>query len=133
MNVPDILDKAASTIEQNGWIQGDYWSPGADFKPAAACPVCVLGAIATSATGDPVGLERSPDAFAAAQALGRYLGRTDDDLREIQDLISAVAWDWNDLDERTAEQVTTAPAEPERTDDGTDRPVEQLDIFGALL
>jgi hypothetical protein len=90
----DDLRDSADLIENNGWIQGEFFEerPGV---PADKCPVCSIGAVYTVTEGHPVGgsgdwatIQRF---IAVKTALHNYLN---------QGVI-----DWNDHPKQTAENV----------------------------
>ncbi|ROO82653.1 hypothetical protein EDD29_0134 [Actinocorallia herbida] len=110
MNIPAILDRAATVIEKNGHHKGDYF----DEKQAgdlviytSECRVCALGAIIVGAGGNPLngllGTDSEPAARDAARAFALHLHNVE---ATASDSIKLVG-DWNDAPERTAEDVTT--------------------------
>ena len=94
-----ILDKAADVIERNGLHKEWYYDEDSG-KPPAGSAVDTHGAINIATVGQPIG-SRGPhditeDAHAARQALRDHIN-------------SAVSLAiWNDMPDRTAEQVITA-------------------------
>lgn len=98
-----ILDEAADVIRRNGWVQGGYVNRDQleDGLEPANCAVCARGAINLALGGDPendyfIGVSDAVDAVEAwlviSGAIGEYVS-----LHE-----------WNDDDDRTAEDVIAA-------------------------
>jgi hypothetical protein len=90
----DDLRDTANLIENNGWIQGDFFEPREDL-PADKCPMCSIGAAHTVTGGHPVpgaadwaGIQRF---IAIKNALYNYLNQA--------------VIDWNDHPKQTAENV----------------------------
>lgn len=96
-----VLDRAAETIDRNGWMQGNFY----DFtqaqvwgKPPSECRVCAYGAIHIALTGRPQPPEEDgPDPDEAAYAVLEFIGIEGHDLAS-----------WNDQVDRTAEEVAQA-------------------------
>lgn len=112
----EILDKAADHIERHGWIQNDWYL--ADLgRPVSECAACGGGAINIVAGLDPCG-EDDPECYddATITALEAMACHVDEELREhyanggreeLTVLLNTIA-EWNDSDDRTAEQVIAA-------------------------
>lgn len=89
--VPEVLERAATILEDRGWYQGDFYPPGADERTA---PVCAGAAIHVALGLHPLGdVKLSPTlVWDAGQYLADYVGYVD-------------VGDWNDRPERTRGEV----------------------------
>lgn len=105
----DVLDKAATVIETNGWHRGylydeDRYEEGTALRD---CPVCALGAINAAVCGSPLlGITGEHDIYsaialadAAANAVARHLN--------VAASPREVAW-WNDELHRKQDDVVQA-------------------------
>lgn len=116
--VADILDEAAAVITRQGWYRGDLYEQltyrneegvVGDIPPRE-CPVCALGAIMVASGLDPREDELlvGTPAWDAALALATHLGALEPGQPATTNyVLSAIADDWNDTDDRTEDDVTT--------------------------
>lgn len=103
-SLADIYTKAADHIERVGWYQGDlYDHVQAKGTPREECRVCTIGALNVALYGKPsypVEALRSENGAQDVESFfARRLGLAAAGL--------SIA-DWNDDDDRTVAQVTTA-------------------------
>lgn len=106
MTIPDVLDKAADTVAENGHHKGDYYDvdlADRDGLPPDAAPVCALGAIIVGSGGSPAtGIYRCRDlAVDTARVFSRFLDKAG------TGTVAPVV-DWNDAPERAATEVIDA-------------------------
>lgn len=101
-----VLRKAAGLLETTGWLQ--YRICGARLTSEEG-RMCVRGAIAMAATGDPYAPfyssrnQGSSEALAAVRALQRYLSRSTWKQHPNDDIVR-----WNDKPGRTRAEVVAA-------------------------
>jgi hypothetical protein len=106
--IPDSLRGGALYIERHGWRQNDMYERRIeDGRLVPFPPVCAMGAIVMATCGTTLPAPFALDAcWPAMRVLGEFLypdaiDMADSDLR---DEIGS----WNDADDRTTEQVTSA-------------------------
>lgn len=102
LETADLLERAANRIERYGHCKDLYYTGGDEAYPFTA-PSCARGAIRLSAGFDPYGENAFPPAevYDAEAWLSRLLwDRGDARLRSVTA--------WNDMPERTADEVVAA-------------------------
>lgn len=96
----EVLNSAADLIERDGLHKGDYWPGQRDGTPCQpGVPCCVHGALAVAS-----GLTVLPVVFPPLPAANILRWN----LRNQQGVWVVHLADWNDAEERTAEDVVTA-------------------------